>query len=98
YLATASAKGSIRLWDVVHGQEIVSFSCEKAVRGVSFCLDNDYLAVIGRDGMIQTWKWRTKSKYATVELDVDHPINDIILSPDEHYIGMAGNDGSARIW
>jgi WD40 repeat protein len=98
YLATASAKGSIRLWDVMQEQEIVSFSCEKAVRGVSFCRDNDYLAVIGRDSVIQTWKWRTKSNYATVELDVDHSINDIVLSPDEHYIGVAGNDGSARIW
>lgn len=98
YLATASAKGDIRLWDVMQGQEMVNFSCGRTVMGVSFCRDTKYLTVRGKDGMIQIWEWEIKSRYATVKLNSECSINDITLSPDEHYLGTAGNDGYARIW
>jgi WD40 repeat protein len=98
YLATASADGKIKFWDIMQAQAIGGFSCKRDVIGISFCHDNDYLAVIGKDGIIQTRNWKEKSITSTIKLNIEHPIHDITLSPDERYIGTAENDGTAHIW
>jgi WD40 repeat protein len=56
YLATASADGTARLWDVQSGQELRRYvGHEKGVENVTFSLDGKLIATVSDDGTARLW-------------------------------------------
>jgi WD40 repeat protein len=57
-LATASADGTARLWDVQTGQELRRFvGHEKGVEDVTFSPDGKTIATVSDDGAARLWMW-----------------------------------------
>jgi WD40 repeat protein/tRNA A-37 threonylcarbamoyl transferase component Bud32 len=58
-LATGSADGTSRLWDVATGELQLALHCrQRAVESVAFTKDGEYLITGGEDGTVRSWPIR----------------------------------------
>jgi len=103
-LASGSADGTIRLWDLLTGQMLKAFPhhslsvrCLASVRtGHGFLLASG-----GSDGKLRMWDVRTQEQYgSTIQCD-QHTVNDVAFVQDEHgklKLATVGQDGSLKLW
>jgi WD40 repeat protein len=97
-LVTASADGSVRLWDVATGTELHRFpGVPGGTFGAAFSPDGKYVASGGIDGTARLWNVQTGQE---VRRSVGHTglVRTVAFSPDGKYLLTASEDNSARLW
>jgi tetratricopeptide (TPR) repeat protein len=72
-LATASADRTLRLWDVITGQERSTFSHQRAVLKVQFSPNGATLATAGADGTVKLWRAATEPEALARRTSADDP-------------------------
>jgi WD40 repeat protein len=97
-LASASADGTVRIWDWKAGKEICTLHHANDVRCLAFSSDGELLATAGHDRIIKVWdtqSWRLRHKQPDptcgVETMAFHPKN-------SHLLAWGGTDSTVKIW
>jgi WD40 repeat protein len=97
-IASASHRGSIRLWDVKQGgPEDLTSGREQPPSAVAFSQDGQKLLSASQDGFIRLWNPRESSSGRTL---VQLPPGPTVLaaSPVGPWAVLAGSDGLLRLW
>ncbi len=95
-IASASADGTIKLWQP-DGQ--LRHTLESDPRGVShvrFSPDGEVLAAGGTSGTIALWHPQTGESLAT--LTMKDRITSLAFSPDGHWLAAGSIDGTIQLW
>ncbi|MEL6159428.1 MAG: caspase family protein [Cyanobacteria bacterium J06627_32] len=95
-MATASADGSVRLWDVATQQALFELRHEAAVTAVSFSPDGRQVATASVDGKARLWDATTGREGTAFEHD--DSVNSVIFSPDGKRLATASDDQTAAVW
>ena len=65
-LASASSDGTVKLWDVLSGQEVLSLGADPCmVNGATFSPDGKRLASAGYDGTVKVWNAEPRPQEST---------------------------------
>lgn len=99
HLATASDDGTVKVWDVATGEELLSFSTQHtgiSIFGLAYSPDGTRLATASDDQTARVWDAATGQQL----LVIDHgaPLSGLAFSPDGKYLATAGADAAARVW
>jgi WD40 repeat protein len=97
-LATGSADGTVRLWDVASHQPITTLTGHTgAVTSVAFSPDGTTLATGGADGIVRLWNVAT---YRPIRALTSHDgrVNSVAFSPDGTTLATGSADGTVRLW
>jgi len=99
-VATASADGNARLWNVAAGLPVAVFphpaGARKGVRAVSFSPDGRRLLTVGGDRFARVFD--VASQEQVLKLEGTGFLNSARFSHDGTLIATAGNDPLVRIW
>ncbi|MFF7415464.1 WD40 repeat domain-containing protein [Streptomyces lydicus] len=103
-LATGSADGTVRLWNLHTRRQLAVFPDHHlSVRAVT-ALDTDdgsLIASAGTDGNVRLWHPGTRRQHgATIRCD-QHTLNDLAAAPASHgspLLATAGQDGTVCLW
>ncbi|WP_119065119.1 WD40 repeat domain-containing protein [Aggregatilinea lenta] len=107
-LASASADGTVRLWNTswtegTLGEAVSTLQSDQAeVAGVAFNADGSLLASAGGDeagGTIQLWNVvAPEAGSVAATLDSDTAVASVAFAPDGLFLLSAGEDGALRLW
>lgn len=97
-LATASHDGTIRLWNIGAGQELMTLTGHTdAINAIDYSPDGTYLATASYDGTAKIWE--VASGQAMLNLAGHHDwLSDVVFSADGMRLATASFDGTAKIW
>ncbi|NER39372.1 MAG: CHAT domain-containing protein [Oscillatoria sp. SIO1A7] len=59
YLATTSEDGTVRVWEIASGQQVIQTKHKNFVRAMTFSPDGKYLATTSREGRPRLWDIRS---------------------------------------
>lgn len=104
-IATASADGTARIWDVSTGKELLSVKGSTYEAGseaghawfAAFSPDGKFLATAGGDGVARIWDASTGQQLISLEGHRDQ-IFTVAFSPDGNRLVTSSNDGTAKVW
>jgi WD40 repeat protein/serine/threonine protein kinase len=97
-LASAGGDGTVRIWDVAAGAEILVLrGHDGPVYGVNFAPDGKRLASAGGDGTVRIWD-ATTGQPAGVLRGHEGIVYSVAISPDGTRLASAGADRTARLW
>ncbi len=97
-LASASADGTVRLWNVASGSESGRLNPSGgAVRDLVFSATGALVAGAGADGTVDVWRVSDGERVATFAAS-DRALRAVVLSPDGTSLVAAGEDGVVRQW
>ncbi|HSL30011.1 MAG TPA: helix-turn-helix domain-containing protein [Anaerolineales bacterium] len=105
-IATASADGTARIWDVSNGKELLSVKgsangTDDPERGftwfVTFSPDGKLLATAGGDGVARIWDASTGQLRISMEGHNDSVFT-VAFSPDGNRLVTSSYDGTAKVW
>ncbi|MEZ6143595.1 MAG: protein kinase [Zavarzinella sp.] len=106
-LASVSADGTTRLWDVANKQERAIFEPdrrrpgnedeERFIRSVSFCPDGINVATGGIDGVIRVWGYIAQ-RDSRLELEVPGPFRAAEISQDGSTMAVIDKAGRVHVW
>ena len=98
-LASASADGTVRLWDPATGQLTATFQGHTGwVYGVAFSPDGRILASASADGTVRLWDPAATGQPATTLQGHTEAVNGVAFSPDGRALASASADGTVRLW
>jgi WD40 repeat protein len=101
-LASTSADGTIRLWDLNTGRERsrIRAGAGRHVRSVSFAPDGRQLATVSDTGTLRFWDVEAGEVAQEAKTLRGHTAHIICaaFSPDEERVITGSRDGTARIW
>ena len=95
-MATTSLDGTLRLWDVVTGQEGPALSHNDQIVAIAFSPDGLTLAAASDDKTARIWEIATGREYAVLKHQA--LISAVAFSPDGRMLATASDDKTARIW
>lgn len=96
-LATGSEDGTLRYWDVLHGNPAGVRIWHASLHSVAFSPDSKLLAAGDENGAVQLWD--TTSKHPKAILGGNTPrIRAVRFTPDGRTIASAGDDGTVKLW
>jgi WD40 repeat protein len=99
-LASGSAEGTVRIWDVKTGKQIVEPPLRhgSGVHCVAFSQDGRFLASGGFDHVVKVWSTQTWKLF--VELpDLTAAVDCVAFHPkDSRVLAWGGTDSTARVW
>jgi WD40 repeat protein len=95
-LASGSADGSLKLWDVEDGAARWSGWLTKPIICLAFAPGGDLLASAGNDATLRFWD----PKRGTLLEEVPHPasVYSLAWSPDGHLLASGDGAGTLRLW
>ncbi|MDQ3686966.1 MAG: AAA-like domain-containing protein [Acidobacteriota bacterium] len=97
-LATGGEDKSVRLWDVMTGEERATLEGHTdAVKSVAFSPDGKTLATGGGDRTVKFWDVASREERATLE-GHQNAINSVAFSPDGKKLVTGSGDGTAKLW
>lgn len=96
-LASASADGTAKIWDMATGQVLVSLDHPNLVEGVDFSPDGSRLVTACDDGIVRVFDVTTGQEVHQLEGHED-AVYKAVFSPDGQYIASASADMTARLW
>jgi WD40 repeat protein/tRNA A-37 threonylcarbamoyl transferase component Bud32 len=98
YIASASRRGTIILWDAVTRREVRTLAGPAGgVEGVAFSPDGKRLASGGGDGAVKIWDVRTGQELSTLRGHTAG-VSGVAFSPDGKRLASAGSDRTVKIW
>ncbi len=97
-LATASADGTARVWDLDGGEAIAVLPHDGPVNRVEFRGDGSRLVTASDDGMVRIWDLDGGPTCPARRLLHDSPVRIARFSPDGRRIVSGGFDGTIRVW
>ena len=95
-LATASADGTVRLWDPVTWSLVTTIGQLNSAEAIAWHPDGQLLAVATRGEKIHVWNTSTRSKLG--EIDLGGTSRSVAFSPNGKYIAAADRDASWSVW
>ncbi len=98
-LAAAIWDGTVRVWEVSSGSEVVTFprAHHGGVRAVAFSADNRLLASSGNDQLIQLWNIVQKKNVRTLRGHRGGIVS-LAFLPHGHTLISGGQDSVVRLW
>ena len=96
-LATASADGTVRIWDAESGRELRVLEHETGVRGVAWSPDNQKVVTACHDRTARIWD---VDKAVQLSIPCVHrdELRGVDWSPDGQFLATSSRDCTARIW
>jgi WD40 repeat protein len=95
-VATASADGTARLFEVASGKETARLAHDNTVWSVAFSPDGRLVATASLDGTARLFE--AASGKETARLAHDASVNSVAFSPDGRLVATASLDGTARLF
>jgi WD40 repeat protein/tRNA A-37 threonylcarbamoyl transferase component Bud32 len=98
-LASASVDGTVRIWDVLAGKELVpALHHENGVICVAFSRDGQFLASGGHDRVVKIWDARSWKLIQEVS-DATGTIQSVAFHPkDSRMLAWGSRDATVKIW
>ena len=97
-LATASADGTLRLWDVAKGGLLSApVRHEKTIRALAFSPDGRIVATASDDGAMRQWDATTGVAVGNASLH-GSPVTAVCFSPDGNQLATASRSGASGLW
>jgi WD40 repeat protein len=96
-LATASADGTARVWDLASGTELHTLRHQSEVAGVAFSPDGTRLATASADSTARVWDLASGTELHILR----HPgagVWGVAFSPNGRRLATASAEGRARVW
>jgi WD40 repeat protein len=99
-LATGTADGMLRVWDVGKRAELSATNLRSGVRSIAFLADDETLALGQWPGRVFLWDLPTRQRgqafagHEKADAMVDH----IAISPDGSLLASTGTDGMIYLW
>jgi WD40 repeat protein len=95
-LATASDDGTVRIWDVVTGEEHYRIEFGSSITSLQYNEATDRLAAASIDGSAGIWDAATGDNLVFVVHEAE--INAIDFRPDGQQLVTGSMDGTAKLW
>jgi WD40 repeat protein len=96
-LATANARGAVRLWDVARGQALGTLEAgSDQLTGLAFSPDGKTLATSCVNGVLDLWEVATRTQQK--RLTRTGALLTVAYSPDGKMLATGGNDGMVALW
>jgi WD40 repeat protein len=98
-LATCSwVNGSVRLWDVATGMEIVTLRNDVSAFAATFSPDGNFLATGGADKVVRLWDVATREQVGEPLVGHTDDVESIDFSPDGTLLATGSHDRVVRLW
>ncbi|HEX9617563.1 MAG TPA: hypothetical protein VGA03_09095, partial [Anaerolineales bacterium] len=98
FLATGLLDGSIKVWEMASGREVLILPGHmKRVNALAYSPDGARLASASEDGLAKVWDVSTGENLLTFLGHVSG-LNGLAQSQDGTLLAVAGDDGIARVW
>jgi WD40 repeat protein len=96
-VASASDDGTVRVWDVESGTELLALEHPDYVKGVAYSPDGASIASTGDDSTLRVWDAATGEQQLEV---IGHygRVRGVAYSPDGTLIATAGDDNLVKVW
>jgi pimeloyl-ACP methyl ester carboxylesterase len=96
-LASASADGTVKFWDVASGQELHTLHHEGGVCGLAISSDGRLLASGGLDGLVKVWDVEGRQEAHTLS-GHGGAVCGLSISPEGTLLATGSVDQSVRLW
>jgi WD40 repeat protein/tRNA A-37 threonylcarbamoyl transferase component Bud32 len=97
-LASAGWDGTVKVWDVGSGQEVLALKGHTgAVWGVAFSPDSKRLASAGGDKTVRMWDARSGREILTLKGHTGD-VRSVAFSPDGRRLASASMDKTVNVW
>lgn len=97
-IATASHDTSVKIWDVLTGQELFTLTDHgQAVNTVAFSPDGSRIATAGDDGFIIIWNGETGARIGTMNGE-NGRVFGLAFNQDGTQLAAANEDNTVRVW
>jgi WD40 repeat protein/serine/threonine protein kinase len=96
-LASASADGTVRIWDLTTGQHRVLLRQIDALFGVAYSRDGHFVASGGNDRVVRIWDASTGQLLQEL-IDATGGVQSVAFHPTDHRVlAWGGTDGTVKI-
>ena len=97
-LATGSRGGTIKLWDLSGGRDLLTLSGQDRVYGIAWSANGSRLASAGADGVLRIWNTEVGQLLPSLPPRIRAWIWGLSWSPDASKVATASQDGLVRVW
>jgi WD40 repeat protein len=98
-VASASADGTVKLWDLATGQLTSTLRIHVGgVRWFGFSSNGETAASAGKDGTVRLWDLRTRTVSATLQGYQPDVVTNVAFSADGKTLAWAAMDNTIRLW
>lgn len=96
-VASGADDGTVRLWDVASGEEVLSLQATDWLYSVAFSPDGTLIAAGGADDLVHIWDAASGEAVAELSGHSDD-VNAVAFSPDGTMVASGSSDYSIRLW
>ncbi|MCP4661594.1 MAG: WD40 repeat domain-containing protein, partial [bacterium] len=95
-LASSYSDGTLLVWGVADGSQILFDAHTEAVNGIAWSPDGERIASVSSDGTARVWRVDTEVEIHRVE--IGSPLLAVAWSVDGHTVAIGSEDGSLGLW
>ncbi len=96
-VASASDDGTVRVWDVASGAELLALQHPDYVNSVAYYPDGTALISACDDGLVRVWDATTGVEQLAIEAH-DGYVYSVAISPDGTRLASSSSDTLAKVW